>query len=124
MVHNVFDLSLDRTANEAVTFYIVHTVLMIIISSIAAFVLGHAGFFDGIDYSNMNRVSYLGMLIAFIYSLILSLKVIYQKNIMVGKYIFLSILGAFFALGAGVIGMLIPAYLTMKTKEDAYKDKR
>ena len=114
MFNNLTDYSRRRTTKEAVGFYIAYFVLILALSLLI-------GTLAGIVRGNENSFNFgvqLGTMVATITSLTLSFLILNAKGLVSNYgYILLALLsGVLGYVGGGLLGLLIPAYLSTKGK--------
>jgi hypothetical protein len=109
MFQSLTDFSYQRSALQAVGFYIVYLILTIILGAIAGVVFGISTSNLGSDIGQK-----VGMITAILVVLTLSFRIIQAKKLL-NKYFYvgLAVLSAVVAfLGGGLLGLIITAYLT------------
>lgn len=115
MFKRLTDFSYRRNGKEAFGFYLAYLLFIIIVSVIAV------SFFSGISplYDRLNTGMRLGTTVAITSCSILSFFIITQKKLINDfGYILLALLSGLVAsFGGGLLGLIIPAFLTTKEKK-------
>lgn len=111
MFSNLTNLSVKRTAKQAIGFYIAYLILIALagglIGGLISLVTGKGDFDTGLV---------MGTYAAVVFSVVISFIIIYKKNLL-GNYLYLIlvILSGILALGGGgLLGLIPAAYLTTR----------
>jgi hypothetical protein len=121
MFKHLTELSYTRSIKEAIGFYLAYLLLIIIAGAIAGFLFGGINsvnsFYAGID---------IGTIISVIASLILTYLIFMaKKRTKSFASLLLTLVAGFLAMiGGGILGLLIPAYITTTGEKSKGKKKR
>jgi MFS family permease len=109
-----------RTALQAVGFYIAYLVFTIITAALAGMVLG--GVTGNNDFEFGKKV---GIVVAIVMTLVFSFLILQAKK-MTNNYMYLLlavVAGILSFVGGGLLGLIIPAYLTTRGSDSSSKKK-
>jgi hypothetical protein len=109
-----------RTALQAVGFYIAYLVFTIITAALAGMVLG--GVTGNNDFEFGKKV---GIVVAIVMTLVFSFLILQAKK-MTNNYMYVGLAvgaGILAYLGGGLLGLIIPAYLTTQGSDSSSKKK-
>ena len=112
--NNLTDFSYQKSTTEAIGFYIVYLLLIIVLGTLLALGLGSTLQNDTYDAYGYGLV--VGNIVAIVISLGISFLILKEKNLLGNfGFILIALLSGVLALFLGALGGLIPAaYLTTK----------
>ncbi len=115
MLENLFDLSLQRTRQQAFGFYIAYTLLCIVLAAVISAILIGANLVEHNTQHDIYETSKLtAQLITPFYCVILSGLILQKKEMLTVKSFLFVILAGLLGSLSGLIGMIVPAWLTTK----------
>jgi hypothetical protein len=113
MFQNIFDYSFKRTTSQAIGFYIIHLILIIITAGLIAGIIGTA-----VNNNTFQFGARIGQISAVIACIALGLVIIKKKQLTNNPmYLILALVAGLIAYFAGgLLGLIPVAYLTTRDK--------
>jgi uncharacterized membrane protein len=115
MLKNLLDLALERTRQQAFVFYLVYTLLCIACAAAVAAILIGVGLADHDTQHAIYKTSKLtAQILTPFYCVILTGLILQKKERLTVKSFLFVVLAGLLGLISGLLGMIIPAWLTTK----------
>ncbi len=109
MFSHLSDFGYKRSGLQAVGFYIVYLILTIITAAVGGIFFGMAS-----GSNNFGLGQKIGMIVSILFAMIFSFLILQSKK-MLNNYMYIGLAiaaGVLAYLGGGLLGLIIPAYLT------------
>jgi hypothetical protein len=110
----LFDFSYQRKPVEAIGFYLSHFIIALLAGAVVGAAIGVIG-------AAMKTIVLAGVVLAVLYSVILTLLTVQQKGIS-SSYYLLALLAGILAVVLGALGGLIPVTILLTRPSSSLKD--